>query len=69
MEAAEESSVQDSPALDALIEGIQNEVDIQKLSRLYTRYVLSRKNGNKVHAAAALGIDRRTIQRWSKQPL
>ncbi|MFO0760980.1 MAG: sigma-54 dependent transcriptional regulator [Byssovorax sp.] len=37
---------------------------LEELERAYVRHVLERLGGNKVRAAAALGINRRTIQRW-----
>lgn len=37
---------------------------LEELSRGYVMHVLERFGGNKVRAAAALGISRRTIQRW-----
>ncbi len=37
---------------------------LDELERGYVRHVLERLGGNKVRAAAALGINRRTIQRW-----
>ena len=37
-----------------------------KFQRVYVDYALRRFGGNKVHTAAALGIDRRTIQRWAR---
>ena len=37
---------------------------LEELERGYVRHVLERFGGNKVRAAAALGIHRRTIQRW-----
>ncbi len=38
---------------------------LDELQRGYVRHVLERCGGNKVRAAAALGIHRRTIQRWT----
>jgi DNA-binding NtrC family response regulator len=37
---------------------------LEQLQRGYVRHVLERVGGNKKRAAAALGINRRTIQRW-----
>jgi DNA-binding NtrC family response regulator len=53
-------------ALDALIESAENLVPMHKFQRVYVDYALRRFGGNKVHTAAALGIDRRTIQRWAR---
>ena len=39
-------------------------MSMEELQIGYVRHVLERFGGNKVHAAAALGINRRTIQRW-----
>lgn len=59
--------VGEDPSLDALIEGIQQGVSLAKLSRLYAAHMVKRFKGKKAHAALALGIDRRTIQRWEKK--
>jgi hypothetical protein len=53
-------------ALDALIEAAEGLVPMHKFQRVYVDYALRRFGGNKVHTAAALGIDRRTIQRWAR---
>jgi hypothetical protein len=53
-------------ALDALIEAAEGLVPMHKFQRVYVDYALQRFGGNKVHTAAALGIDRRTIQRWAR---
>ena len=39
---------------------------MHRFQRVYVDYALRRFGGNKVHTAAALGIDRRTIQRWAR---
>jgi DNA-binding NtrC family response regulator len=39
---------------------------MHRFQRAYVDYALRRFGGNKVHTAAALGIDRRTIQRWAR---
>ncbi|MBX3233938.1 MAG: hypothetical protein KIT84_34190 [Labilithrix sp.] len=53
-------------ALEALIEAAEALVPMHKFQRVYVDYALRRFGGNKVHTAAALGIDRRTIQRWAR---
>ena len=53
-------------ALDALIEAAECLVPMHRFQRVYVDYALRRFGGNKVHTAAALGIDRRTIQRWAR---
>jgi DNA-binding NtrC family response regulator len=53
-------------ALDALTEAAEGLVPMHKFQRVYVDYALRRFGGNKVHTAAALGIDRRTIQRWAR---
>lgn len=49
-----------------LNDAIARRAPLREVAILYTRYVLQTFGGNKSHAAPALGIDRRTIQRWSK---
>lgn len=53
-------------ALQLLIESAEGLVPMHKFQRVYVDYALRRFGGNKVHTAAALGIDRRTIQRWAR---
>lgn len=53
-------------ALDALVEAAEALVPMHRFQRVYVDYALRRFGGNKVHTAAALGIDRRTIQRWAR---
>jgi DNA-binding NtrC family response regulator len=53
-------------ALDALVAAAEALVPMHKFQRVYVDYALRRFGGNKVHTAAALGIDRRTIQRWAR---
>lgn len=53
-------------ALLALTEAAEDLLPMAKFQRAYVDYVLRRFGGNKVHAAAAIGIDRRTIQRWAR---
>lgn len=53
-------------ALDALIRAAEGLMPMHKFQRVYVDYALRRFGGNKVHTAAALGIDRRTIQRWAR---
>ena len=48
------------------IEAAEGLVPMHKFQRVYVDYALRRFGGNKVHTAAALGIDRRTIQRWAR---
>lgn len=50
----------------ALIEAAEGLVPMDRFQRAYVDYALVRFGGNKVHTAAALGIDRRTIQRWAR---
>lgn len=53
-------------ALTALIEAAQALVPMHRFQRVYVDYALRRFGDNKVHTAVALGIDRRTIQRWAR---
>lgn len=53
-------------ALGALLEAAEGLVPMHRFQRVYVDYALRRFGGNKVHTAAALGIDRRTIQRWAR---
>mgnify|MGYP000868862897 CR=1 FL=1 len=53
-------------ALNALIAAAEGLVPMHRFQRVYVDYALRRFGGNKVHTAAALGIDRRTIQRWAR---
>jgi hypothetical protein len=54
-------------ALETLMDAAKGLVSMQMFQRMYVDYALVRFGGNKVHTAAALGIDRRTIQRWTKE--
>lgn len=53
-------------ALDGLVEAAEDLLPMHVFQRVYVDYALRRFCGNKVHTAAALGIDRRTIQRWAR---
>jgi DNA-binding NtrC family response regulator len=53
-------------ALQALIAAAEGLIPMHRFQRVYVDYALRRFGGNKVHTAAALGIDRRTIQRWAR---
>ncbi len=54
-------------ALEALNEAIANKVPLERMSRLYAEYMLQVHGNNKLRTADALGIDRRTVQRWAKK--
>lgn len=49
---------------DLFVSAAERMLTLDELSRGYVLHVLERFGGNKVRAAAALGISRRTIQRW-----
>ncbi len=51
-------------ARDFLDEAAERLLTIEDLDRAYAQIVLERAGGNKVRAAAILGVDRRTLQRW-----
>jgi DNA-binding NtrC family response regulator len=51
-------------APDPLALAAERQMTLEELERAYVLHVLQRFGGNKVRAAAALGISRRTIQRW-----
>jgi len=50
-----------------LMDAIARSAPLSEVQYLYTFHVLATLEGNKVHAAERLGIDRRTIQRWEKR--
>lgn len=52
---------------EALSQAITNGATLGEVEKLYASYILARHDGNKCHAAKALGVDRRTLQRWEKQ--
>ncbi len=54
-------------AQQKLMDAIARSAPLQEVQRLYTFHVLEKMGGNKVHTAAQLGIDRRTIQRWERR--
>lgn len=37
---------------------------LKQVQRAHVLQVLAEQNGNKTHAARALGVDRRTLYRW-----
>jgi DNA-binding protein Fis len=61
---ADELSKQE--ALEALLALVKGCAPLKGVAVAYVKYVLKCTAGNKVHAAARIGIDRRTIQRWLK---
>jgi len=50
--------------VDVFASAAERLMTLEELQRGYVRHVLERLGGNKLRAAAALGIHRRTIQRW-----
>jgi DNA-binding NtrC family response regulator len=61
-------SVTTSPPHDFLRHALDRSWTLEDLSRAYLQRVLERTGGNKKQAAAIMGIDRRTIQRWLGEP-
>ncbi len=57
-------SLSSAPAQDFLRAALDRGWTLDELCRAYLARVLERTGGNKKQAAAILGIDRRTIQRW-----
>ncbi len=61
----------DNPHLAAqranLFRAIDEGRPLSLVTALYIQFILASFSGNKVHAAAALDIDRRTIQRHAKR--
>jgi transcriptional regulator with PAS, ATPase and Fis domain len=51
-------------AQDFLEAAAERMMTMEELERAYALLMLSRMGGNKQRAAAALGVDRRTLQRW-----
>ncbi|MEZ4296669.1 MAG: sigma-54 dependent transcriptional regulator [Polyangiaceae bacterium] len=54
----------ESAPMDLFAAAAERSMTLEELQHGYVRHVLERLGGNKVRAAAALGIHRRTIQRW-----
>ena len=46
----------------------ERSMTLEEVERSYVQHVLDRYGGNKKRAADALGINRRTIQRWLGEP-
>jgi DNA-binding NtrC family response regulator len=61
------SLVQASP-VDPFVQAADQLMTLADLEKSYVRHVLERFGGNKKRAADALGINRRTIQRWLGEP-
>jgi DNA-binding NtrC family response regulator len=57
-------AVQKPKAPDIFAGAAERMMTLEEVERTYVEHVLQRCGGNKVRAAAALGISRRTIQRW-----
>ena len=51
----------------ALDDAINERKPVAVILRRYVRYALAALGSNKVHTAATIGIDRRTIQRWERE--
>ena len=54
----------ESPVPDLFAGAAERLLTLEELEHGYVRHVLERFGGNKKRAAEALGINRRTIQRW-----
>ncbi len=61
-------TVSTPPPTDFLRHALDRSWTLEDLSRAYLARVLERTGGNKKQAAAIMGIDRRTIQRWLGDP-
>ncbi|MRG92316.1 response regulator [Polyangium spumosum] len=57
-------TVQKPSTPDLFASAAERMMTLEEVDRAYVKHVLERFGGNKVRAAAALGINRRTIQRW-----
>ena len=57
-------SVRVQRAPDTLEAAAERLMTLDELQRAYAQLILKRVGGNKHRAAAALGVDRRTLQRW-----
>jgi DNA-binding NtrC family response regulator len=57
-------TVQKPSAPDLFAGAAERMMTLDEVERAYVKHMLERLGGNKVRAAAALGINRRTIQRW-----
>ncbi|MDI1479826.1 sigma-54 dependent transcriptional regulator [Polyangium sp. y55x31] len=57
-------TVQKPSTPDLFASAAERMMTLEEVERAYVKHVLERFGGNKVRAAAALGINRRTIQRW-----
>ena len=57
-------TVQKPSAPDLFADAAERMMTLEQVERAYVKHMLERVGGNKVRAAAALGINRRTIQRW-----
>ena len=57
-------SVEARRAPDFLEAAAERFMTIDELSRAYAQLALRRAGGKKPRAAALLGVDRRTLQRW-----
>jgi hypothetical protein len=55
--------------LQMLTEAITELRTVDEIMRLYVFYALTRKGNNKCHTADAVGVNRRTIQRWLRDAL
>lgn len=58
---------QEKETLEQLIDGARRGVPLKEMNRLYMTYMLAKNGNNKVHTAAACGVDRRTLQRLKIQ--
>jgi len=57
-------TVKKPSAPDIFASAAERMMTLEEVERAYVRHILERFGGNKVRAATALGINRRTIQRW-----